>query len=797
MENKTSYADSNQPINSVLSFKPIFTLWQSIITEGREGTSELYRELFERIKLHAELIEPIQDHSILHKHSKLIEQLMATIFPVTMSDKEDLFAVSIPFTYTTVYSSQLFKNLFLNETGDFIIIPDDETRKKLDAEKKASAYQLILNKFYNVHIDGQVRSVHPYKNPTSGLDRYMELEIDTRFVDVHTDIDLPTMPEECIYGCRRIADILNNPQILDWLSLDQFKFEGIAIIRIREVTEREVINNVKTSLLTLQSFSDVDTFRQLQTQMENLIGVPAVQIGITPFFTLNNRFVFSRLHNDNSILLKNLGSIEEKNKLSDEIKTLFESRRDLLVVPEINAGITERYPFLKHIGGEQWKSIIICPLYNDKKLSGILEVVSEIPGKLDYGIVIKIEPVIPLFELALEKSAENLEAQIDKIIKEQFTAVQSSVEWRFTEAALNYLIKSQQDEDVKIENIAFHNVYPLYGAIDIRNSSTERNKAIQKDLLEQLQMAGAIIKKAKKATPYPLLDEINYKIKKYTHSVSNIILSDEEVAINKFLKEEIVHLFQHLRSISPSIEDEIVRYFAAVDTVVDMIYHHRKNFDESITYINKTVARFIDREQQAAQQIFPHYFERFVTDGVDFNIYIGQSICPQIPFDDFYLKNLKIWQLTTLAKAARLSKQFLGQLPVPLQTTQLILAHSHPISISFRTAERKFDVDGAYNIRYEIIKKRIDKVHIKDSNERLTQPGAIAIVYSQPQEGEEYLEYIEFLQSQNLLKGEVEKYELEELQGVSGLKALRVLINLEEEEAKEIKTEDKKTVSNI
>ncbi len=120
---------------------------------------------------------------------------------------------------------------------------------------------------------------------------------------------------------------------------------------------------------------------------------------------------------------------------------------------------------------------------------------------------------------------------------------------------------------------------------------------------------------------------------------------------------------------------------------------------------------------------------------------------------------------------------------MPLQTTQLILAHSTPINISFRPDERKFDVDGAYNIRYEIIKKRIDKVHIKTTNERLTQPGKIAIVYSQPKEAEEYKGYIEFLQNQQLLLPVIEEFDLEELQGILGLKALRVTVNMDDEHA--------------
>ena len=78
------------------------------------------------------------------------------------------------------------------------------------------------------------------------------------------------------------------------------------------------------------------------------------------------------------------------------------------------------------------------------------------------------------------------------------------------------------------------------------------------------------------------------------------------------------------------------------------------------------------------------------------------------------------------------------------------------------------------------MKKRLDKVKIKDSDERLTQPGKIAMVYSNPKEAQEYQEYIQFLQSKKILKPGLEMLELEELQGVRGLKALRVDINLGE-----------------
>ena len=552
----------------------------------------------------------------------------------------------------------------------------------------------------------------------------------------------------------------------------------------------EALNNIKTCLLQLEEFDDVETFSKLQEEIRNLIGQPGISIGITPFFYINNRLVFSAVHSVNSIFLKNL---EEERKLeaSEGLKNFFEENDKSLVIPEITDDILQKYSFIKHLQEQGWKGIIFCPLRNYNKLMGVLEIVSEEPGMATDEVVNKIDVALPLFELALNRSWASLDARLDKIIKEQFTAIQPSVDWRFTEAAYNFLLRKEEDEDAKMETILFDNVYPLYGAIDIRNSSTERNKAIQMDMLEQLDMASAILKKAQKETDFPLLGEIKFKIKKYRHSVANIILSDDEIAINQFLKQEVVDLFNQLKTIAPSVEEDIAKYFTAITSVVDMVYHHRKEFDESITLINKAIAKFIDSEQEAAQKMYPHYFERFVTDGVDFNIYIGQSIAPGIPFTDFYLRNLKIWQLSTLAKAAQLSNEIIKDIAVPLQTTQLLLAHNYPISISFRPAERKFDVDGAYNIRYEIIKKRIDKVHIKDTDERLTQPDKLAIVYTLPKEGEEYMEYIEYLMAKGLLKGEVEQLELEELQGVAGLKAFRVPINVnvDKKAASELKSE--------
>jgi hypothetical protein len=89
-------------------------------------------------------------------------------------------------------------------------------------------------------------------------------------------------------------------------------------------------------------------------------------------------------------------------------------------------------------------------------------------------------------------------------------------------------------------------------------------------------------------------------------------------------------------------------------------------------------------------------------------------------------------------------------------------------------------VEGAYNIRYHIIKTRIDKVLILDNNKWLTQPGKIALIYFDDRDAQEFKGFIKQLQDEHLLLNDLEELDLEALPGVDGLKALRVGVRTEE-----------------
>jgi hypothetical protein len=240
-------------------------------------------------------------------------------------------------------------------------------------------------------------------------------------------------------------------------------------------------------------------------------------------------------------------------------------------------------------------------------------------------------------------------------------------------------------------------------------------------------------------------------------------------------------VMKHLLKLPLEVSELVKGYQAQVETNSGVIYKERNNYDTSVQAINEALTSAIDKRQQEAQQIFPHYFERFKTDGVEHNIYVGSSITVEQEFNVVYLYNLRLWQLQTMIEMENKFYSIQENLPSVIEAASMILVFDNTLSIRYRIDEKRFDVDGAYNARYEVVKKRIDKAHIKGTEERITKKGKIAIIFTDKETEREYLRYISFLQHNNLLGKEIEHFELEDVQGVVGLKALRVsvLYNIE------------------
>jgi hypothetical protein len=240
----------------------------------------------------------------------------------------------------------------------------------------------------------------------------------------------------------------------------------------------------------------------------------------------------------------------------------------------------------------------------------------------------------------------------------------------------------------------------------------------------------------------------------------------------------------HVETLSDQLSQAVAQYDNSIDKELGIVYDKRKEYENSVQLINAKVSSLLDKRQNDAQQIFPHFFERFKTDGVEHNIYIGQSLVENKPYSKVYLNNLRLWQLKTMCELEQEFYAVQQNITFKLSCASLVLVYGNDLSIRFRVDEKKLDVDGAYNARYEIVKKRIDKANIKGTSERITQKGKLVVVYSQKKDELEYLRYINYLQSKGYLKDNVEKLVLEDLQGVVGLKAIRADFNYNNQKQK-------------
>ena len=315
--------------------------------------------------------------------------------------------------------------------------------------------------------------------------------------------------------------------------------------------------------------------------------------------------------------------------------------------------------------------------------------------------------------------------------------------------------------------------------MDISGSSTARNEAIAADLKSQMTLVRNIIDQTSEIVTMPLLESIQYQIGIICEKLSSDLAAGMEQEVIEFLRVTINPLLQQMRTRDERLEEAISAYFDRIGEGMEIIYDKRKDYDDTVQMINSHFAGRLDKEQKKAQQIYPHYFERYKTDGVEHNMFIGQEIAPDLPYNKLYLDNLRLWQLQTLCELEIEHYRRINDLPVPLKVASLIMVYSNPLAIRYRMDEKQFDIDGAYNARYEIIKKRIDKAHIKGTDERVTEPGKIVMIYTQAGDLDEYLNYVNYLAYQGYLIGEPEVFDVEDLQGVVGLKGLRVSVNFD------------------
>lgn len=722
--------------------------------------------LLEEVALHPELRKGITELDVIEQHLELISRLLAEFFPKGLTFNE-IKALSIPYTNTIFNHTERFKSL-LAAAGDSF---EMDIRGFEEHQFYVLSCCLILNQYYGTQLDFGKPLFYdiPMQN---GVAKHYRIMYNADYLEIEPNENAVKLnPEE-------IDLLINN---FDNLELWKEKFpskswtlKGFALMTLFDATIENAVSIFKEKLLKLNA----DDFqRSIESIFQSIYRTPDLQVGITLYHPATQTFGITTLGQriKSFILPDNQHRRDHEVLCPNSYRRLIEEKSVFVISDALKFQESEPYNILANrLVLQDVHSFILAPIVRNGVLLGVLEVVS--PRSKDFNSINanKLDEVIPFLTDTIERLISELRNQVQVVIQEKFTTIHPSVYWKFNAEAQRIIYNRQLGLGSGIAEIIFPEVYPLYGQIDIKSSSEARNQSIQQDFSTQLNQIAVILEQMEHPFSPETEDQEKETIASFINVLALPLQASTEQQISSYIENKIHPLFYQLKDQVPNalIHD----YFRCTDEKTGSFHISRRRYENTVAVINEEAAKILDQEQLHAQEIFPHYYERFKTDGVEHNLYIGASITPNLSFGPEKLHELRLWQLRTLVKMEIAHHHLKAHLPYPLEVTTLLLSYHSAITIRFRMDEKRFDVDGSYNARFEIAKKRIDKANIKNTTERITEAGKVTVVYTNDAEYEEYLGHIRTLEREKLLTNEIEHLEVENLVGLSGLKALRVKI---------------------
>ena len=755
------------PFKIKVSFKKVFDYWHDQAKNGNNAESQKAKTLLKRLEPAKVLWEPFENLDHLATYEKEIEMLLSALFPEALQLNE-IKTATLPFQQVFFNMTKRFENIIEKGGNEFSFSFDSYDEDFMYVVTSS----IILNQFYGTNLNLSRPTIFSVPDKRTGITRTYRGFFNADFSEFKKTDKSPELSEEQVHNL--ISNVNNIELWKKTIPPCSFELHGFGLLTIFDVTTDQALSKLKVNLIKKDALVTPVILSEMEENMQRLFNIGDLEMGLA--IVHGHELKSVKQNSWNSILLSKEHRIAKKAAFCAHSKEHLFGKKQFLAVSDIDKLDPNLSPLFKVLKNTGMKSYIIAPLVYDEKVIGFLELGSKTPGVLNQLASSYLDEIVPLFSIALQRSWDEFENQIEALIKEKATAIHPSVEWRFFNAAYNLFQARANGDEVEMEEIRFERVFPLYGQMDIKGSSTFREKGIQKDLITQLKLAKGVFEKAKMKENLIVYDQLVFQINEHMRQVRKKISTADEAIILDFFKKTLQPVLDHVMSI-PEMEHAVKEYTQRIDPKIGMVYEGRKIYEETVTQINEHISAYIDKSQIEAQALFPHYFEKYKTDGVEYNMYIGQSMVEEREYSDLYLRNLRLWQLIMTCEVENLIQTLKPTFEVPLEIASLILVQNRPLDIKFRQDEKKFDVDGAYNARYEIVKKRIDKALIQGKEERLTQPGKIAIVYSNDVEKAEYLTYLNFLVNKKYINPKIEELSLGDLQGASGLRALRVGIN--------------------
>ncbi|WP_294286663.1 GAF domain-containing protein [uncultured Chryseobacterium sp.] len=754
------------PFQVFISFKKYLDVLEHIRYNDRLEYRVNYAEsLIEKTKNFRELRDGFQDTSLLDKNEDLIRLLLADLFPTGLTNNE-IKAAGIPLSNITFNYTERFKAILKDAGKDFSI----ELRNIDDDEFYVFCCCLILQSYFKRDIKSNLPFYYDIPN-RQGIMKHYKISVNADFTEVYPTKDARIPSEEVI---DMLLENLDDYKLWKkYFPSKSWILKGFSIVSLVDCTSEVALSDLKSSMIQIDP-ENIKPDENLVEIFKSYFDVAQLSFGLMLFNKKDQRLEKMPIYENvftNHILDFWINTFDAETRKKTFTNLNYNSRPIVVSNIENLDHHIKSLPSFSILRDNRINSFMVIPIMKDGELMAMMEFTSPIANSFNGLKLKKMEFFTDMILFSLNRFSFEKNYQIEAIIQREYTTIHDSVVWKFRNEAEKYFNASLSKKIYTLKQISFKNLTPLFGFSDIRSSSEKRFHLMLEDLNRQIGCLHDIFLMINSdSEKYLLALEI------FEYELNNEIKADTEQRFQRLLRDEIHPFLQGKLEIKSSseVKAKIKDYFSQISIQTDLFYAGRKSLDDSITLVNRKLADVLDEAQFDAQQIFPHYYERFKSDGIEHNLYTGQNIAPELPYSSKVVHRLRYWQLKTICNMELEFRNFKKDLPVDLDIASLIFVYNEKIDIRFRMDEKRFDVDGAYNSYYEIIKKRLDKAHVKDSADRITCPGKITVVYFGMENQREYLDYISRLQKKGILQNDTEFLKVEDLQGITGLLALRV-----------------------
>src|SRR5690606_1154124 len=123
---------------------------------------------------------------------------------------------------------------------------------------------------------------------------------------------------------------------------------------------------------------------------------------------------------------------------------------------------------------------------------------------------------------------------------------------------------------------------PLYGAIDIRNSTIERNYAAFQDILVHLGLLEKILLQLKDLINIGILDEMIFNCRQWMGKIDEDAIDHLQIQLNDFLDRDVTGVLEYFKENSKESHAIIQEYEEAIHPESGIVHVNRKALELSV-----------------------------------------------------------------------------------------------------------------------------------------------------------------------------------------------------------------------